>query len=754
MTWRGRRGGSPSRWGLGPLLAIACIAAAPAAAGEAGAGGEDQAAEEAPGFVTGFTVHGEVEAGGEVLGTKGNTSKFEEYRDIPESAVLPDGRLHLDNPRYNYFVDVYAEDVAQEDQRYTVRFGQAGRYDVEFRWDEIPHEFSNTGRTLETQPDPGVYAIANDIQRELQADPSLLAGFLAAAHSVGLRLRQDTGQFRFRYSPMPEWEFHAAYAVERQDGTRPIGTSSSFFNGADVIELPGSLDYLTHNVDVGAGYGRTGWRLEVGYLGSRFVNDVPTLVWDNPLRATDTVGGFQRGRLALAPDNQAHAVKARGALALPLRTQALATLRYGWLFQDEDFLPFTTNQALVGVPRLPGSSLDGDFRTTVADVSVTSRALDPVTVTTRYRFYDLDNRSRSLVFGDYVEADTQLAGVARRNLLYSYDRQTASTALGWRIRQRAALGLTYGWERLHREHREVRTTDEHRAGPSLDLTPWAWLLLRAAYEHGIRTTSGYDPSAPTASFPSGDPVERPRLQLLRKFDEAHRQRDQVDLLAQVSPVEQITLAGAFVLGADDFDRSKYGLLDDDHQSYSLDLSWTPVSRLSLGTGYTREVYRYRMGSRYRPTVLVDGRQRGVDDPANDWRTRGRDTVETVGARLQAALIPERLTFDLSYSWSAAVGRLHASSAPGGDPAGDAVDLPNVKNRLQQVATGLGYRVGGGFWARLGYAFEKYEETDFAQDVMRPYMGGVDPGARESAFLGVRVPGYVAHIGTFTLAYRF
>jgi MtrB/PioB family decaheme-associated outer membrane protein len=745
----------PARWRVFLLAAAWGAAGVPAALAEDAPAGDVASAEEAPGFFDGFTVHGEVEAGGQVEGSTSDSSRFEEYRHVPQNAVLPGATLRLDNERFNYFADLYAEDITQEDQRYYLRFGRAGRYDIEIGWDQIPHRFSNAGRTIEAQRDSGDFRIPDAIQRALQADPSGLAGVLAAARSVGLRLREDTGLFRFRYTPTPEWEIHTRYAVERQRGRRPISTASSFAVGADVVELPEPIEYLTHSVDVGVSYGRRDWRLEVGYLGSLFENDIRRLVWDNPLRETNTVGGFSRGRLALPPDNQAHGLLARGALALPLRTRLSGEFSRSWLLQDDAFLPLTSNRALAGLPRLPGRSLGGRLDTTLVRLSLTARALAPVTVTARYRFYDLDNRSRGLFFRDYVQADTDQAGVARRNLPYAYTRQSAGAELRWRPWQKVATRLRYDWEQWRRDRREVTASNEHRLGPALDLTPWSWLLLRASYEHAIRSaSSGYDARAPEASLPAGDPVANPRLTLLRKFDEAHRQRDAVDLLAQVSPRETLSLTGALAIGADDFDRSRFGLLDDDNASYSFDLAWNPTARLTLGASYTREEYRYRLASRYRPAALVGGRLQGVDDPANDWLGRGLDTIDTVGARLRAGLVPDRVDVDLSYDFSSAVGRLRGRAAPGGDPAGEAVDFPNVRNRLHQIAAGVSYRVRGGLWARIGYAYLNYAETDFAQDRVQPFMGGVDPGARESVFLGARVPDQEAHIGTFTFAYRF
>src|SRR5204862_5242239 len=137
-----------------------------------------------------------------------------------------------------------------------------------------------------------------------------------------------------------------------------------------------------------------------------------------------------------------------------------------------------------------------------------------------YRFYDLNNNSRSLLFPDFVVTDFALAGEARRNLLYAYSTQSTGLEATYRLTSWSALRFAWGWEKWHRAFRETRNSDEHRLTPSLDLTPTDWLLVRASYTRAQRDAHDYNPLAAEASFPDGEAVANARLRALRKFDEA------------------------------------------------------------------------------------------------------------------------------------------------------------------------------------------------------------------------------------------
>jgi MtrB/PioB family decaheme-associated outer membrane protein len=421
-----------------------------------------------------------------------------------------------------------------------------------------------------------------------------------------------------------------------------------------------------------------------------------------------------------------------------MRGRLTGTFAYGWMLQDNSFQPATINAA-VPVARPPRGSPEGNIETLLASVLFTTRPHDMVTVTGRYRFYDLDNKTRSLIFDDYVVADA-VRGVLRRSLPYAYSRQTAGGDAVLRPVSLASLKVAYQWERWHREHREVRNSEEHRVGPSLDLTPVRGLLLRAGYTHASRDPKDYDALA-------GRESESPALYnpLLRKFDEAKRVRDQVSTLVSVTAIPRVGVTGSLDYSADDFTRSEFGLLDDDQASYSIGVTTAPVDRLTAYADYMWEEHRFTQRVGLGPIGKAD------------FRGRGHDTVDTYSAGAQATVLPGKLDVDFNYNFSFGIGRLRASSTT--EDVG-ATDYPNVDTKLHQFSIIGSYKLTRRCALRLGYAFERFETNDFASQIMEPFVASSD-GPKDSArppslYLGARTPDgdYDAHVGTVAFRYEF
>jgi len=76
------------------------------------------------------------------------TSKYNEYRDLRDGFFIPRVRLTMDDiAGSKYFLDVQSNNAIYRDQSYLATFGAWNRFRVQFRYDEIPHTYTNTART-------------------------------------------------------------------------------------------------------------------------------------------------------------------------------------------------------------------------------------------------------------------------------------------------------------------------------------------------------------------------------------------------------------------------------------------------------------------------------------------------------------------------------------------------------------------------------------------------------------------------------
>jgi MtrB/PioB family decaheme-associated outer membrane protein len=696
---------------------------------------------------------GQIEVGvRQVLGDR-DAIKFKEYRDIPNGLYIQRFELNLNNLLNDrYFLNYQTRESIEKDQSHLLSTGMNGKFRFLFRWDETPHGFTNSAKSFYANTGGGRFTVPAVVRGSLQTTPANLNGFLSGAPVLNVGLRRNTAGGEFRYTPTVNWNFDFGYSHEKQFGSRPFGSAIYFTN---TIEHPEPIDYRTQNVRAQADFGKRSYALQFGYSGSFFKNRNSTLVWDNPFRASDIVDGPASGRIDLYPDNNAHSLSVAGLVNLPGSTRFMGSLVRGWMRQNDAFVPFTTNTAIPNVPELPAASLDGRKQTLAMNYTLTNRAIPALFLTARYRSYDYANDSRSLIFSNYVATDAHLEGMARRNLPYAFNQETAGLDAIWSISNAYALKLTYDWDRLDREHRDVSRSIENTGGVAFDLTPYSWFSLRSSYKHGERKPNHYE--ANEESFPYGEGAfGMGQIEGLEKFDEAQRARDRAEAILNVDPTERLAFSASYGTTQDTYKASLFGLKKSIDYNVSFDLIYNLDPGFAVFAEYTREQYRYRLHSRQRSPA--NATTSANDTSNNDWESRIGDVVHTWGGGFDGAMFDHRLSFQAFYNLSTGYGqiRTRALGTPSitGFLVTTAQDYPNTTSRFHQLGTVLKYRLRNGVSPKFEYRLERYDRLDFQIDRMTENMSLLDPSMATSIFLGANFPGYTTHILAAGFEYRF
>lgn len=712
-------------------------------------------------------ISGETEIGGRAFLNGGpserDRGKFEEYRDIPPGLFLEKFLFRLEQEEKGYIVELQAQDAGEKDQNFLLRATKLGRYAFEFEWNQIPHHFSNTARTPYVQTAPGVYELPNSLQTQLQgasaaARPGILQGYLSALPDAPLGTRWDIARFLYRSTQMPNVDLQIEYTVTRKQGTRPIGTTFAFTNQ---VELPEPIDQKIDDVRLSVDLVKENWQLQFSYNLSVFHNDVNVLIWDNPLRDSDSATAPARGLIDLPPSNVAHTLGLSGGADLPMRGRLTAALSYSWRFQDDPFVPHTINLAISDPGlALPADSLNGEVQVQTASLRYVGHPLETLSTNASYRLYNLVNNTPEYTFPAQVTGDSTLVNEPVTSSSFGYMKQNGHLGFGWQAREALSVGLGYDWERWDRNehHREAPRSDEHTPKLTFDYRAMEAVLLRLSYAPSWRRIDTYNPFAHLAHT-VGDEVGPDATQgqhiLLRKYDEADRNRQRFDFLAQTNPTEAITFTPTFSWRNDHYTDSAFGLQNDRNWAAGFDFSWNPTERVVFFLGYMREEINARQTSRYREPPLQ------LDNPTYDWVSDNEDTVNTLSANADLVLVPQKLDLLLAWSYSKAVARMHAFNpiAPsGGTPtqnaAATAADFPNITERLGQLEATLRYHIQRALQVKFRYLMEVFNISDFRTDEVAPFMGGVEAGSGTSIYLGAQIRDYAAHLVAVSLDYQF
>lgn len=656
--------------------------------------------------------------------------KFEEYREVRSGGFLQALSLGLLSPDGRFQGEAVAREIGERDQLVRLRVQDLGRFDLQLRWDRIPHTYSTTARFSATETQRGVYTLPTPRPDTAALNRARLLG--------AVRLQWDAVRLGLAINPRKDWGFKAEYTRIEKNGERPLGMTVLF----RPQEVPEPIEQTVHDLKLTQGFYRQNMQLQFSYDLSVFRNELDRVVADYPFNAVDDPNaGGARQRTALAPDNLAHSLGLAGGVSLPAKTRISGGLSYGWRRQDQTFLPHTINSAIAADPSLTLAQPDlaADARLLRFHLVANSRPLDRLNLTARYRYFDFDDRTQELEFPARVGyGDGRLIKLEHPLTAHRlwHSRQIAGVDGSYRLVPGVQLKAGYGWEQAKRnpEAREVGKSDEHTTKAALDFTGIDWLLLRASY--GL-------------SWRRGDPyheVVEEVLPELRRLDIADRDRERVELLGRLYPLEGLTISAAYSRGLDEYPESAYGLQRDQNWSASGEVSWTPLDRLELYAGYARDQGELRQRSRYREPAV----------PSNtsfDWVGNSGDRITTYSAGGSLVLLPDRLDLGASWDYSRSVLRMHAfnPTPPAGGTAAQirsatATNFPTIEQKLMPLSAYLRYSPAADWALTLRYAYEKFEDTDFRTD-------GLYPAITNAAFLGQEYRDYNAHLLSVTVGFR-
>ena len=711
----------------------------------------------------GMNVEGEIESGVRFNADdpeRKRTQKFEEYRDMGEGLQLDSLRLRLFRPDESYSFELGGSKWGRDDQEFSLSVGQLGLWEFRFDWDQTPHTLSTTARSLAVETSPGVFVLPT-------ARPALVA-HNSAPEIDDITVRWDTAKLNLKITPTPDLEIGISYTRIDKDGARPTGVAFGT-PGSGFYEIAAPIDERIHDLRLRGVFAREMWQLQASYTLSVFDNGLRRLLVDNPCFGNPAgcfdAAAIPTGQRSVAPSNIAHTVSLAGGVNLPMRTRVNANVSYSLRLQDDSFLPHSNRFTPAGTPALalPAEDLDGRVQVLLGNLSLVTRPLRPWTLTAKYRIYDLIDESAKLIFVNSVENDRVVQTEPRQSGQWGFTKQNFDLDNRFQILRSLAVTVGAGWERWDRgDHREVAESDEVSGKLALDVTPADWLVTKLKYTPSFRRINKYNTRAHVEHSVIEDPATLLQGQstLLRKFDEAERDRHKIELLLQIMPTDAFTFTPTFAWRYDDFDMGyapkgveQLGLLDETSWSAGADLSWAPIERLSFSTGYAYENITQTMRSRSRPVTGAST----FDFFNYDWISEQADRVHTVSASLKAALIPKVLDLELGANYSSAYGEVDTSNplTPTSGTAAQrltatAKPWPAFQDTLIRLDAALKYTFLKQWTASLRYAFESFEKRDWRTDILNPFM----PGANGTVWLGSDTKDYTAHIVGASLSYRF
>lgn len=758
-----------------------------------------------------------------VVEDQNDSAKFQEYRDVPTGFVA-ERFIFSWAPKERWFFDVDAYDISQRDQRIGVGFGKTDLWKGTIRWVENRRLWTDQAAQLWSHQGSGVFTLEDSFQSTVQGastaapadadmdglwDPGTKAAViqraaLDAVQDVFVGHQRRLGGVGLQFTPNRNWTFSLDGARERRGGTAPQTLGMSFAYAPGEVAAP--YDYRTDWVTGTVEYSHRRFNVGAQVTASTFETEYDTLTWDNQLYLNDTMVSATaahpgRMRLTLGTDNDVTRVSVFGGVNLPGKTRVDATFARTETTQDDAFQPMTINSLLSPSAR-PADSLDGEHQTSIGQVRVSSRPTRAIRWGAWVKTFELDNRTPSLTFDDYVRTDADIPfcananacgattnRIARRSLPVGFEKTTTGAMIGWSPVRWFDGSLTFERENQKREFSAVEDSDEDILKLTLDFDVSPQVSIRTTLRHQEREADDYDAHYWEDSFPIGEPFIAAFNEGMRRFHWTDRERDAAALLVDWTPHEKVSFYAEATYTDDDYTDPLTGLAIGDSYTvmedrnfdtvdetytirlagrtrdrstaYAVGIALAPAARFNLYADYAWETWEYGLETRYRNiiTAAVPFRNTGTDDPLDDWGSDTEDEYATASLGFDLGLTKDaRWRLRLDASRSEGTGNIETHFVPGGAASGDTTltEFPELKTVLTLATATLTHAVRGNLDYSLRYWYESWREDNFASDFNATYMGGPgeDPAATRMVFLGLDFKDYTNHILSFLVRYRF
>ena len=388
--------------------------------------------------------------------------------------------------------------------------------------------------------------------------------------------------------------------------------------------------------------------------------------------------------------------------------------------QDSNFVGYTINPTLA-TDALPFTNLDGDVSVTRADVTVSSRPADRLSLRGALTYDERDNDSRQGSFTSIVHTDLFPVSDDRTNPVYGFERARAYGTADFDVYDDLTVGVGGEWRKVDRTgtRQEVMSEELLDGYGRAQFRPSGWLgfVVKGGVEE--RDPDNYD-----AEFGLAEYGQNP---LMRKYNQAYRYRAYGELLADVAVgALPLSLGMSAYYGDDSYLQSDIGLDSGLDRRFGVDLSWTVNEKISAYASATRE--------------KIDSKTRNSNSfGLPDWLGHVQDDYETYGAGASAQLT-DRLRLNLDYTFGDGSTRQSIVGAGAGN-------FPPVDSQLSSFKADVAYGFSPRADVVLSWWYESLETSDWqfqSEPVVLPTLLG----------LGVDPYNYNVNYVTLSLRYRF
>lgn len=700
---------------------------------------------------------GVVDLGARMTSVDGDEARYERYRDTRNGVF---SRIEFGKATDQFKYAFGASNIGYRDQNYYADYTN-GKAKYSAYFDSIPLNYSYNAFTPWRETQTGVFTLDSAARLQVQnkvpgvvgvpANAAQLATrsiYVGIAQPIELKSKRDILGLRYSRDLTSAIGLNLAFTSTKKAGNQPYGMSFSFNNGN---ELPMPIDNRTNDMTAGLEYVRTEGMLRVAWDASFFNNKIKEILWDNPLRASDTnpydASGYSNGngpafgRMSVPPSNSMNTVSLTGLYKMPAHTTLNGVMSFTAMNQNDALIPWTTNavinQASVfavfpELRGLPRSTAEAKVHGLNAMFNFTTRPNRHMGLRMRYRFNDHKNLTPEFDATEYVRFDAVPEETGSPTENFNIRQNTFDLTGTLNLIKYTAINLGYTYDDFARTGRAFSDMRDYTFKASIDTVGNQWVTLRTAVEHTTRIGAGF--SEASIEEGGGQPG-------LRFYDEADRDRDKGTVLVVINPTSfmDVTVSSSMAKDVYKGEGHEFGLLDNDNSNYTIAFGISPSDAVDFGASYGRDHYVANQKSRNAnpppdPTWT---------DPNRDWTLKNEETVNNVDVYVNLPKLIEKTTVRFNYDLSDSDnGFIFGGPRITSLAAANAfIPIPSVTNKWQRVSADAQYHFNRKVGLAFGYWWEKFDVNDYATISLSDgspridYLGSISTGYGNRPYKG-------------------
>ncbi len=498
---------------------------------------------------------------------------------------------------------------------------------------------------------------------------------------------------------------------------------------------------------------------------SIFKNHNQSLTWDNPFNIVQTGSGvsnvpaevIERGRSALAPDNEFYQLDVAFAHVLPFGADLTAFATWSRMSQDEDLLPPTITSGIKAGVDTANWNTTAALSQLTADAQIDSLSggiklrLSPwqkVSLGLGLDYYDEDNDTSYTAFNPLTDQYGYIAQDSPRiRRLYNgggnpihyrsipFDKSKKSWTIDatYRPLRKTTIGLELRETRNNYDEREVEESDETRIKVYLSTRKLDWATIRLSYLSEDRdvdnyvsnpysayyTSSlpGYDPPGPGGP---GSPAPAFTLAQMRKFDISDREIDKFEARINFLIRDDMDV----MLSAQHEDKDyggSYGLLKRESKTINTEWNYQPSTTTNVYLFFSKQWFDDDMANisdeNLNPAPS-DPNAGGANYPlSGSWSESTDETSDQIGAgisytgdkfRFEASFTDIDSDTGIDYGFASADA---TASAP--LESGLFGQFSDISFRSKVIESSLTWQPNETWQTRLYYRYESSKIRDWA-----------------------------------------